>query len=498
MKTYQDLLRCGENEQLRISFIYAAISDHESSETFVIGHKAGQFYRHHDPNIEAYQNIIYDMQGKPHVDEISPNHKIMCNFFQKLIDQAIQYLLGNGISFDNADVKEQLSNQLDHRVKKIAKYASVDGRAFGLVDIKDGKKELIPLCYACQLDGDEPYFIPLYDERTGELRAGIRYWRLADGKPLMVTLYEPDGYTEYQEYAQNEDESRLEVTQEKTAYIVNKLSNAQQGVYAAEGSNYKRLPIIEMGYINNQSALVGNEGTITAYNMALSGFANQVDWNLLYWIINNADSMSEQDDINFLADIIKTHVLHTSGDATATPHEISIQHDARGALLDRLRVQIYEDMSGVDVSHNSANMTATEIKSSYAALNSKCDDIESYVDEFLAELLDLLGFEDESWHYQRDITINTSEETNNAIAAAPYIGRKWTTKRLAGAAGLIDELPAIEEDLQAEQMEQAGISADDNSEDMADSIAERIIAALKEFFSSIFKISNDNTESEDE
>lgn len=494
MKTYQDLQKCGENENLRIDFIYAAIRDHEQSTAFIIGHKAGQFYRHLDPNIEAYQNVVYDIQGKPHVDEISPNHKIMCNFFQKLIDQAIQYLLGNGINFDNPQIKEQLSTQIDHKVKKIAKYAAVDGRGYGLVDTKeDGKKELHPMCFACQLDGNEPYFVPLYDERSGKLAAGIKYWRLADTKPLMATLYEPDGYTEYQEYPQGEEEEpRLTVTSEKTPYIVNRLSNAAQGVYGAQGENYKALPIIEMHYINNQSALVGNEGTITAYNMALSGFANQVDWNLLYWIINNADGMSEQDDINFLADIIKTHVLHTSGDATATPHEITIQHEARGQLLDRLRAQLFEDMGGVDVSKNSANMTATEIKSAYAALNSKCDDIESYIDEFLTQMLDLLGFENETWHYQRDVTINTSEETNNAIASAPYFGRKWTTKRLASAAGMIDELPAIEEDLVAEQAEQAGFAANDDSESVADSIAERIISALKEFFSGIFGKRSDN------
>jgi len=445
MKTYQDLLECGDYENRRIDFIYEAINDHESSYEYEIGHKAGLFYRHRDPNIESYQKIIYDIQGKAHVDEISPNHKLMSNFYANLIDQAIQYLLGNGISFENEGIKDELSNQLDHRIKRIAEYAAIDGSAYGLIDVQDGKRELIPLCFACQIDGNEPLFIPLKDERTGKLMAGIRYWRLSDSKPLMATLYETDGYTEYQEYAyDDESKPRLTVTQEKRPYIVDSVSNAAQGVYIANGRNYDRLPIIEMGYINNQSSLIGNEPTITAYNMVLSGFVNQVDWNLLYWIINNADGMSQVDDINFLADIIKTHVLHTSGEATAQPYEVTIQHEARSELLDRLRTQLYEDMGGVDVSKNSANMTATEIKSAYAALNRKCDKIESYIDDFIADTLEILGYEGEVWHYQRDVTINQSEAVQNIIASAPWLGEEMTTRALLEVQGKIDEFEKLQ------------------------------------------------------
>ncbi len=464
IKTYQDLQRCGENETNRISFIYACISDHENSVVFREGHKAGLFYRHHDPNIEAYQNIVYDIQGRPHVDEVSPNHKIMCNFYAVLIDQAVEYLLGNGISFDDEAVKERLSNNLDHDIKKLVRYAANDGESYALVET-DG---IVPMCIACQIDGNEPYFIPLKDERSGAVMAGIKYWRLAPDKPLMVTLYEVDGYTEYTEYKEiGEDGSErvsLYVSQEKRAYIVDNLSNDVQGVYAAEGKNYGSLPIVRMGYINNQSSLIGNEATITAYNMALSGFANQVDWNLLYWIINNADGMSQQDDVNFLADLIKTHVLHTSGEATATPHEIQIQHDARGQLLDRLRKQLFEDMEGVDVSHTTANMTATEIKSAYSSLNRKCDKMESYVDQFLTDLFELLGFENQTWHYQRDVSINPTEATNNAIAAAPFLGDEATTKTLCEIQGKIDEFENIQQAKIAEAMAMAQMQEDTDDE----------------------------------
>ena len=40
-------------------------------------------------------------------------------------------------------------------------------------------------------------FAALQDEETSAIRAGVRFWQLADNKPLRATLYEEDGYTEY-------------------------------------------------------------------------------------------------------------------------------------------------------------------------------------------------------------------------------------------------------------------------------------------------------------
>lgn len=40
-------------------------------------------------------------------------------------------------------------------------------------------------------------FVPLHDEEDGALKAGIRFCQIAPDKPLRMTLYELDGYTEY-------------------------------------------------------------------------------------------------------------------------------------------------------------------------------------------------------------------------------------------------------------------------------------------------------------
>lgn len=479
------MLYCGENEQKRIDFIYNAIGDHESSDKFKTGHRAGQFYRHHDPNIEAYEKVIYDNNGIAHTDKVSPNHKIMANFYAVFIDQFIEYQLGNGVSFTDETIKDRLGNKFDHDIKTVLRYAANDGEAYALVIENEGKAKIIPFCVACQLEGNEPYFIPLQDEDDGRVKAGVRYWRLSPEKPLRATLYELDGYTEYKEITSPDgDKSRLEVYRDKQAYTVEVLKNDVQGEYSVIGRNYSELPIVRMGFINNQSSLVGNEGALTAYNMILSGFANQVDWDILYWVVNNADGMSEQDDVNMLVDILKTHVLHMSGEASAVPHQISIQYDARKVLLDELRQRLYEDFQAVDVSKNSANMTATEIKSAYNGLNRKCDMVESYIDEFIENVLGLLGYEGQSWHYQRAVEINTTEVITNAIAAAPFMGDEATTKTICEANGKIDEFEDIQKSKSAEEL---NAFKGEEGNNIADSIAEKVITAIKDFFGRLFK-----------
>ena len=249
MLTFQDLEKYSTSEQTRVEFVLRAINEHESTPRFINGKRAGEFFRHHDPELEAYVKKIYDMQGNVYDDNVSSNHKLVSNFFYVFIDQAVAYLLGNGVSFDDPDIKTKLGNDFDYRLMEMLTFASCDGESYALYT----GNGIEPFCYACRVSGNEPYFVPLYDERDGSLKAGIRYWRLAPDKPLRATLYEPDGFTEYNE----DDDKSLVVMQEKRSYSNVNTSSDIEGVYETE-SGSSCLPIIRMGYINDQSALIGN------------------------------------------------------------------------------------------------------------------------------------------------------------------------------------------------------------------------------------------------
>lgn len=447
MKTYNDLLECGENEAKRIAFIEEAIAHHESSEMFAVGRDAGFFYRHIDPDLEVIQKVFYDGEGNPHADEVSSNHKLTSNFFYLFITQMVAYMLGNGVSFDNEEVKKQLGgSDFDYKMQRLLAYAAVDGESYGLVT----ESGIVPFCYACKLHGDEPYLVPLKDEDDGKIKAAIRYWRLAPDKPLRVTLYELDGFTEYKE----DSDGILVVLKPKDYYRKTSVSNDIQGDYDVKGQNYVEFPIVPLGFINGQSSLIGNRQTLFAYDVVMSGMVNNIDMNTVYWTIKNANGMDDYDNNRFILNLLKSHVLHTDDASEVIPHELSMKHEAHEAVLTQLRKQLFFDFQAVDVERiASGNITTVEIKAAYQNLNLKCDEIEKYLSDFIRGVLRVKGIdENEPFHFKRPNDINTAEFVTMLVQIAPILGDDTTLKLICETLGLIDEYEQIKAHRDAESM----------------------------------------------
>ena len=85
MKTYQDLLECGQDKKARISFILAAIEEHKASSLYRTAVDAKLYYGGENPTINRYEKILYDMQGKAHRDLWTANHKIASSFFKLVV-----------------------------------------------------------------------------------------------------------------------------------------------------------------------------------------------------------------------------------------------------------------------------------------------------------------------------------------------------------------------------------------------------------------------------
>ena len=203
MKTFNDLLALGDSEKARMDFILQAINEHKSSTMYQIAVDADMYYRHLNPTIMRAQKFVYDLMGRAHVDEWSANNKIPSRYYFYFITQAVQFLLGNGISFTDDKTKERLGKNFDSIVQKAATDALNGGVSFGFWN--NDHLEQFSLTE----------FVPLYDEENGALAAGIRFWQVASDKPLRATLYEMDGYTEYIR-REGEDITTL---QEKRPYI---------------------------------------------------------------------------------------------------------------------------------------------------------------------------------------------------------------------------------------------------------------------------------------
>ena len=435
MKTYQDLLEVGQDEQKRVEFVQAAISDHESSALYRIAKDADAYYRHENPRILRLQKYIYDVLGRQVPDPTAANNKIPCRYYFYFVTQAVQYLLGNGVNFSNPSTAEKLGESFDYDLQNLATKALNGGVAFGYWNLDH--LEVFPIYGG----NGEVSFVPLYDETNGYLMAGVRYWCIDATKPLRATLFEADGYTEYIRPSGEE----MQILSPKTSYIKIVRKSEATGTEISDGGNYPSLPIIPLYNVNRQSELVGIRNTLDAYDLTLSGLVNNVDeGNLIYWIIQNAGGMTDADDQRFVERLKTLHVVHTEDQEQVTSHSVEASFQPSRETLEELRARLFEDAMAVDVKEISGGGadTATRIRSAYEPMNLKSNLLEAQVSAFIRRLLDLLGLKDTPT-YTRDSIVNRTEEIQTLVQAAEHLSDEYITKKILTLYGDIDKYEEV-------------------------------------------------------
>ena len=425
--TYNDLVDIGENEKQRMEFVLSAILKHKWSGLYKTAYDAELYYKHQNPTIMRYQKYVYNAFGAKVPDIWSPNNKIASNLYNYFTTQAVSYLLGNGVTFGKKEAtKDKLGKDFDKKVQDIATHAKNGGVAFGFWNLDHLE------CF------DLTEFVPLYDEDDGGLKAGIRFWQIDNSKPLRATLYELDGYTDYIKRKDKE----IEVFAEKRKYTETKVSNAVEGDIILDGENYPGFPIVPLWNVNRQSDLVGNRGTIDAYDLMVSGLINNVSsGEFLYWVLTNCDGMSDADVAKFIEQLKLTRVAHADGDESAgvEAHNVSVEFEASAEALDRLTAQLYTDFMALKVEDVSAgSVTATQIVAAYEPINQKTDQFEYQVTEFINGILELAGIEDEPT-YTRSQMSNQSELLEMVLQCAEYLDDEYVTTKILTLLGDADK-----------------------------------------------------------
>ncbi len=427
MLTYEDFQRCGEDEALRKQFILSAIQEHQADPRVRFALDAQKYYDGENPTINRYEKILYDMAGRAHVDMWTANHKIASKIYKRVVNQEIAYLLGNGVRFSEKDTKKKVGKLFDRRVMQATLYARTAGEAYGFWN--NDHLEVFRFCEFKALPGEE----------TGLIMAGIRYWRLAPDKPLRVTLFELDGYSEYIHRSGEE----LTILHPKRPYKIIVRRSVAEGEQVIGGGNYDGFPIVPI-YANEEhkSSLNGQRNTIDALDIARSGMVNNTsEGALIYWVIKNAQGMDDLDDAKFIERLKTVHVAHVDGDGgvDAEAHSIDAPIESTKATISELKDGLNEDFQSFDYkAAAAAGQTATGVLLSQADLDLKCDmEIEPQVTEFIIGILTLAGIDDEP-SYERNRFVNKLEETQAIIMQAEYMTEDYITKKLLTINGDID------------------------------------------------------------
>ena len=414
MLTYQDFEKIKDDERERPNFALRLINEHKSSADYKTAKEADDYDRRQNTTIMQYRKMLRTISGKLTEDNVSANFKLPSAFFPRFITQQNQYLLGNGVSFaEQTDtIKKKLGKDFDARLQECGRAALVHKVAFGFWNYDH--LEVFKF----------PEFAPLLDEDTGALRAGVRFWHLADNKPLRFTIYEVDGY---QEYARNGDEDIVALS-EKKAYITTARGDKrdkEENTQIIDGKNYPNFPIVPLwGNPQRQSELIGIREAIDCYDLIKSGFANDLDEaSSFYWIIKNAGGMDDMDLVQFIERIktVKATAIDSEGGAAAEAHTMNIPYEARRVALEQIKADLYDDFQIVNVALLSAgSRTATEINAAYQPMDNKVDQYEYCVLDFLDSIMQLAGVEGTPT-FNRSKIVNQLEQTQMVLMAANFL-----------------------------------------------------------------------------
>lgn len=439
MLTYQDYERAREDERGKRAFLARLIASHEADEAYRIATDADAYDRQRNTTICRFVQRLFTASGARVENFVASNNRAASGFFNLLNTQRNSFLLGNGVSFapaagaDGAPVKALLGEHFDADLLEAGYYALIHGVSFPFWN--SGRLRVFRLTE----------FAPLYDEETGALRAGLRYWSLERGtRPVLAELYEERGMTRYRsqgasatDFVPLDDAPRAYRTVERRA--------PADASGDTRYENYGALPIVPLyGSRLRQSTLVGMKENIDSYDLIFNGWANDLrDCAQIYWLLENYGGMSDEDVSRFRDRLLTMHVAvaDTSGGGRVSACAQDVPFQSRLALLAQIKEGIYRDFGGLDLRALSAGqLTATAIRAAYEALSQKADDFEMQVIECVQGILRLMGIE-ATPVFKRAVLANEAEQVDMLMKEASVLDAPTLLRKLPNVTA--DEADAI-------------------------------------------------------
>ena len=417
--TYQDFLRERDSGKSLAGFVEMVIGAHKAEKDYEIAKMADEYNRQRNVTINNYVKVIFTLAGAPIEDFTASNNKIASNFFHRLNKQRCTYSLGNGVYFANdkdGKIKSALGDDFDTAVYRAGFNALIHKVSFGFWS---GERLYV-----------FPYteFAPLWDEYDSSLGAGVRFWQIDDSKPMTAVLYEPDGYTVYQSSPKNME--LMEKEAKRPYNLTVSLNNVGDEVVIG-GHNYSRIPIVPFwGSELKQSTLVGMQQAIDSYDLIRSGFANDLsDCAQIYWVLSNYGGMTDED-LQRFRDKMKLHHIVEVPEGGIEPYAQDIPYQARKAYLDDLRAGIYEDFGGLDVHQVSADSTNDHLQAAYQPMDENADDFEYQCIDFIQQILDVAGLEQDMPIFKRNRISNVRETVDMVLAESEYLDAETVLNKL--------------------------------------------------------------------
>lgn len=433
--TYQDYLAAPDKNK----FIVSSIASYKRSKAYQIALDANEYEAQRNVSINSFVKKVYDITGVAAPDPVSANNKIASNFFHRLNTDRCSYSLGNGITFPKSavDNKKLMGDDIDTKLSDAAYHALIHGASYLYCNGTD---------YTVFQMTE---FLPLFDEETGIVRAGIRFWSLDwRRRPGYCVLYEEDGFTKYRSKDGKPGLSQLELMQEKQSYKQTVRYTDADGEEVIAEDNYSALPIVPIyASRSRQSTLVGMRANIDAFDLIHSGFANDLqDCAQVYWLISNAMGMDD-DDVAKLRDrmLYQHYAVVDKDNSDIHAYTQDIPYEARMNALKSIRSQLYEDFAVLDVHTVAAGATNDHIDAAYQPMDEEADLFEYEIIKAVKQIERILGLEPLVPQFKRNRISNQLEQTEMVMSALEIIDPETARTKLPWIT--VDELEQIKNNM---------------------------------------------------
>ena len=447
MITYQDY----EKAQDKTKWLQSAINKYRGSGEYKKAIEEQEYMAGRNTSILTMMRLIYDMAGRPENNFTASNVKIRNRLIHRLVTDRCSYSLGNGVSFANKQeeivngqktmvdqTKETLGDNFDQAVYQWGYWAQGNGASYLYVHMGHDQEKWEYTLFK------KSEFLALYDEKTGALRGGIRFWSIEWGKrPITAILYTETGYTRYETPQDRYSVSALEQVEDEKPYVETVEISDAYGEEVTGSVSLSTLPIFPLySGENRESALDNLKPLIDAYDMIISGFANDLnDCAQIYWLISGAMGMTEKDKRQMLDRLILQHMVVVDGEnSSVTPYTQEIPYNARTAALEQIRNQMYENFGGFDVHAMEASSTNDHIEAAYWPMDEEADAFEYQLIVAIRQILGMMGIDDIPIFIRNRVS-NQKETTEMVLSAANYLDDQTILEKLPWIS--VDEIDGI-------------------------------------------------------
>lgn len=396
MLTFNDFQKA-INKNDKASFILKAINEYKASDLYKRAELATEYYARKNRAILKRATFL-ERKG---IRFPVIFHRLCNGLYPKFIKRWVFYTLGNGLTLD-ADKKAKL------------------GRKFEIKLLLDG---VIPACNAGVSWGfwnnDHIVFFTaleafgLFDERTGNLKALIRFWQIDKDKPMYVELFEVDGITEF---ASERNGGALKQIDENPRPYKTKIFKDSISETVVETEVYSELPIYPL-YVNELKDSEFNDGIksyIDAYDFVSS---DQIDQILMSEGINSVVKNFGGESFQEMWEKLQGKIFPVDENAgtDVAMHVVEAPYQAKKTTLEWLERRMYADFLMADIDKLGTEVTATEIKASNEEMNNKSDILEWQTCDFVENILKInrIQYTPDEVKFKRRSVINDTEMVDN-------------------------------------------------------------------------------------